>query len=113
MERSETVDETNDQEQGGSLFDTVLGKGKEYLSDPQHQEQLMGQARERFGNVPGMDQVGGMMGQGAERSESEASISDRPSGSFEETGQGYGERGESGDAERYPGEEPSTEEDQY
>ena len=104
------MDETNEQEQGGGLFDTVLGKGKEYLNDPQNQEQLMGQAREHFGNVPGMDQLGGLMGQrgqGAGTPAGEASASGEQSGSFgsagegesqafEESPRGYGEAGEEG-----------------
>ena len=88
------MDDTNEQEHGGGLFDTVAGKGKEYLSDPQNQEKLMSQARERFGNVPGMDQVSGLMGQagrGAGTSGEEASETSVPSQSDEGGEGGYSE----------------------
>jgi hypothetical protein len=107
------MDEASDQEQGGGLFDTLIGKGKEYLSDPQNQEQLMGQARERFGNVPSMDQVAGLMGQtgqGTGRSDDLTSAPDVASQSFEDTGQGYGDPGDGGYRESYAGEEASSQE---
>ena len=85
------MDESSDQEQeqsgsqGGGLFDAVSQKGREYLSDPQNQEQIKGQVQQRFGNVPGMDQLGGLMGRGGQQSDDSqagASQADASQGEF-------------------------------
>jgi hypothetical protein len=102
------MDDNEDQGQGGGLFETVREKGREYLSDPQHREEIGSQAQERFGNVPGMDRVTGAMGQVGEGA---GSSGDQSSGGYGDQGAGqdqflggqdqsFGGEGQSSDAEQ-------------
>lgn len=124
------MDESSDQEQeqggsqGGGLFDAVSQKGREYLSDPQNQEQIKGQVRQRFGNVPGMDQLGGLMGGGGQQSEESqagASQADASEGEFSQADYSQADYAQadysqSGGSEADMSAEPtdqSTEDDRY